>query len=171
MIIQKYYKSYTAHRNQDLVGSRCERIHGHFYQYYISFRVERDPNNTAISTLFEDFDCIVEPLIKKCLDHSFLIDKNDPLYSTLKLHEQQFSKDLGLCVLDRPTSVENVAYCLFDALIRIFPNICEVKIQETASSIVAYTLDDYKKDCLESGKINSETTLSRYVDYILDTAK
>ena len=69
MIIQKQYKFYAAHRNEQLLD-KCRNLHGHRYGLVCFFEVERDG---ALSTLFGDFDDKIEPLIKNCYDHCFIV--------------------------------------------------------------------------------------------------
>ena len=65
MKIKKEYKFYASHRNQELVGTKCERPHGHDYKVFLVFDVKRKGN---ISTLFDDFDKVIEPMFKNEFD-------------------------------------------------------------------------------------------------------
>ncbi len=76
MLIQKDYKFYAAHRNEEL-ADKCRNLHGHRYGIRCFFEVERQG---AISTLFAEFDREIEPLIKEHYDHGMLINVHDPLY-------------------------------------------------------------------------------------------
>jgi len=144
MNIRKEYKFYYAHRNQELTGTRCSRIHGHDCHLFLYFDVKR---NGAISTLFNDFDIKIEPFLKKEFDHSILIDVNDRLYDTLREHERNTGEDLGLNVIPFPTSVENTCFYLAYRIISDFGfDLNRIEYQETRSSIVTYTRNDYQKD-------------------------
>lgn len=79
MMIRKEYKFYAAHRNEEL-SDKCRNLHGHRYGLRCFFEVER---TGAISTLFEDFDRKIEPLLKREYDHGMLIHVNDPLSTRL----------------------------------------------------------------------------------------
>lgn len=155
MQIKKEYKFYAGHRNQDL-EDKCMRPHGHHYKLFIYFNVVR---SGSISTLFGDFDCKIEPLLKDQFDHRLLLDKNDPLKIYLDLYEQETGNVLGCKVLDRPSSVENVAFELFKECSRFGFNIEKIELQETVSSTLVYTKQDYAND------INSfESELSKGKD-------
>lgn len=134
---------YCGHRNQDL-DDKCFRPHGHDYRIFVYFNVKREG---SISTLFGDFDAKFEPLLKNHYDHRFLIDKNDPLLSYLQQYEKDTQSDLGLKILDFPSSVENLCYQLFTESEHFGFHIEKLEIQETRSSTVIYTVDDYKRDC------------------------
>ena len=71
MIIQKQYKFYAAHRNEQLLD-KCRNLHGHRYGLVCFFEVERDG---ALSTLFGDFDDKIEPLIKE-LPMEYAVEMN-----------------------------------------------------------------------------------------------
>ncbi len=132
-----------AHRNQDLQNTKCARPHGHFYKIFMHFHTQRNGN---ISTLFEDFDKHIEPLLKDEYDHRMLIDKNDPLFDLLKKNEDAIG-DLGLKVMPFATSVENLCFFLFHEVKGRFSlPICELHIQETQTSTVVYTQVDYLND-------------------------
>ncbi len=85
MIIEKEYKFYAAHRNEEL-DDKCRNLHGHRYGLRCHFEVER---HGSISTLFGDFDAKVEPLLKSQYDHAMLINIHDPLYETLCEHSRR----------------------------------------------------------------------------------
>ena len=92
MIIQKSYKFYAAHRNEEL-EDKCRNLHGHRYGLRCFFEVER---SGSISTLFEDFDSKIEPLLKSEYDHAMLINVNDPLYESLCQHMERTGEVLRL---------------------------------------------------------------------------
>ncbi len=142
MIIQKSYKFYAAHRNEEL-QDKCSNIHGHRYGVVCHFEVERDG---AISTLFGDFDRLVEPLLKDNYDHSMLIHESDPLYETLQGHMERTGECLRLKVMPRPTSVENLAYVLFTEITDLGFQLHRLDIQETDTSIIHYSREDWLAD-------------------------
>ena len=57
---------------------------------FASFCVERDG---ALSTLFGDFDDKIEPMIKGCYDHCFIVNREDPLYQTLLEHQEKHGEE------------------------------------------------------------------------------
>src|SRR5690606_7439267 len=108
MIIQKQYKFYAAHRNEQL-KDKCHNLHGHRYGLVCHFEVER---TGALSTLFGDFDAKIEPYLKENYDHGMLINRTDPLYATLQDHERRTGERFRFKVFDAPTTVENLAFTL-----------------------------------------------------------
>jgi 6-pyruvoyltetrahydropterin/6-carboxytetrahydropterin synthase len=142
MIIQKNYKFYAAHRNEEL-HDKCRNLHGHRYGLRCFFEVER---NGAISTLFSDFDRKVEPLLKEQYDHGMLIHESDPLYETLCEHMRRTGETLKLKVFNAPTSVENLAHQLFTEITDLGFRLARLEIQETDTSVVSYTREDWIED-------------------------
>ncbi len=112
MLIQKDYRFYAAHRNEEL-QDKCRNLHGHRYGIRCVFEVER---TGSYSTLFGDFDAQIEPFLKEQYDHAMLIHVHDPLYETLVGHMQRTGETLRLVEFDRPTSVENLAHRLFSEI-------------------------------------------------------
>lgn len=85
-------------------------------------------------------------MLKQEFDHRMLIDKGDPLYTALQQYEKDSGEDLGLVVLPFPTSVENLCYFLFRKIYTHFSNLERLEIQETRSSTVIYTKEDFARD-------------------------
>lgn len=157
MKITKYYKFYYGHRNQEL-NDKCNRLHGHIAQIYITFNVKREG---SISTLFNDFDSKLEPYFKNEFDHRTMIDINDPLLPYLISFEMEQGKSLGYKVLPFATSVENMCFYLFHQITQMGFDIFELKFQETQSSTVSYDLADYLADLNSSlGQILNEFKIS-----------
>ncbi|HBN74785.1 MAG TPA: hypothetical protein DD473_02970 [Planctomycetaceae bacterium] len=142
MIIQKSYKFYAAHRNEEL-QDKCSNLHGHRYGIVCHFQVERDG---AISTLFGDFDHFLEPHLKENYDHAMLIHQHDPLYETLQGHMERTGENLRLKVFPNPTSVENLAFMLFSEIREFGLDLVQLDVQETDTSIIQYTLNDWRAD-------------------------
>lgn len=142
MIIQKNYKFYAAHRNEEL-ADKCRNLHGHRYGIRCLFEVER---KGSITTLFEDFDSRIEPFLKAEYDHAMLINVNDPLYESLCLHTERTGEVLRLNRFEVPTSVENLAYKLFNEITEMGFRLNRLEVQETDSSVVVYTRDDWIAD-------------------------
>ncbi|MHB8900770.1 MAG: 6-pyruvoyl trahydropterin synthase family protein [Thermoguttaceae bacterium] len=142
MIIRKDYKFYAAHRNEEL-ADKCHNIHGHRYGISLFFEVERQG---SISTLFGDFDGVIEPFLKAEYDHGMLINVHDPLYETLRHHTERTGECFKLKKFDVPTSVENLAFQLFTEIAGFGFRLDRLEIRETDTSVVLYTHADWLKD-------------------------
>jgi 6-pyruvoyltetrahydropterin/6-carboxytetrahydropterin synthase len=142
MIIQKNYKFYAAHRNEEL-DDKCRNLHGHRYAVRCFFEVQR---SGAISTLFEDFDSRIEPFLKAEYDHAMLINVNDPLHESLREHTRRTGEELKLKRFEAPTSVENLAHRLFTEITEMGFRLNRLEVQETDTSVVIYTRDDWVAD-------------------------
>ncbi len=142
MIIQKQYKFYAAHRNEEL-RDKCSNIHGHRYGLTCFFEVERTGH---LTTLFSDFDALIEPLLKNEYDHGMLIHRHDPLYETFEMHADRTGERFRLKVLDFPTSVENVSYVLFTEIVELGFRLKRIELRETDTSVVEYTREDWVAD-------------------------
>lgn len=143
MIIQKQYKFYAAHRNEQL-ADKCRNLHGHRYGLTCFFEVERDG---ALSTLFGDFDAKIEPLIKENYDHSFIVNRHDPLYETIVQHGVKHDEPFRMKVLDFPSTVENIAFQLFTEITELGFRLNRIELRETDTSVIEYTRDDWVADC------------------------
>lgn len=142
MIIQKQYRFYAAHRNEEL-DDKCRNIHGHRYGLTCFFEVERTGN---LTTLFGDFDERVEPLLKNNYDHGMLIHRQDSLFETLQLHTERTGEEFRLKVLDFPTSVENVCFVLFSEITALGFRLNRIELRETDTSVVEYSREDWVSD-------------------------
>ena len=142
MIIQKDYKFYAAHRNEEL-DDKCRNLHGHRYGVRCFFDVERAG---AISTLFGEFDQKIEPFLKAEYDHSMLIHAADPLYETLCGHTKRTGEPLRMKLFDAPTSVENLAYQLFTEITEFGFRLTRLEVRETDTSVVIYSREDWVED-------------------------
>ncbi len=142
MIIRKDYKFYAAHRNEEL-ADKCRNLHGHRYGISCFFEVQR---KGAVSTLFGDFDDVIEPFLKEEYDHGLLINVNDPLYETLAHHTQRTGECLKMKRFEGPTSVENLACKLFTEITDFGFRLDRLEIRETDTSVVIYTHDDWVRD-------------------------
>ncbi|MEM9353968.1 MAG: 6-carboxytetrahydropterin synthase [Planctomycetota bacterium] len=142
MIIRKEYKFYAAHRNEQL-QTKCRNLHGHRYGLACYFAVERAG---AITTLFGDFDDAIEPMLKSRYDHALLINKHDTLYETLRDHARRTGEDLRMVEFEAPTSVENLAFKLFREITDLGFRLEKLEVQETDTSIVTYSREDWVAD-------------------------
>lgn len=142
MIIRKDYKFYAAHRNEEL-DDKCRNLHGHRYGVSCFFVVER---KGAVSTLFGEFDAVIEPFLKEEYDHGLLINVKDPLYETLRHHTQRTGECLKMKTFDVPTSVENLSLKLFTEITELGFQLDRLEIRETDTSVVIYTHEDWLRD-------------------------
>lgn len=135
MIISKKYHFYAGHRNENL-DDKCSNLHGHTYYITMNFNFKNINKENGITMLFSNIDLLVDPFIKQ-LDHSLIINKNDPLLKYLNLFNKKERTDLKLSILDNVTSAENLAKYIFDVIKKNLP-ITKITLQETTTSIVIY---------------------------------
>ncbi|TWT87582.1 6-pyruvoyl tetrahydropterin synthase [Pseudobythopirellula maris] len=152
MLIQKDYKFYAAHRNEELCD-KCRNLHGHRYGVSCFFEVERQG---ALTTLFGDFDDKIEPHLKQNYDHGMLINGSDPLYATLRDHEQRTGEKFRLNVFSAPTTVENLAHKLFGEITEMGFRMQRIEVRETDTSVVTYTHKDWLADNRDPGRLGGE---------------
>lgn len=154
MIIQKQYKFYAAHRNEQL-PDKCRNLHGHRYGLTCFFEVERDG---ALSTLFGDFDDKIEPLVKNFYDHCFIVNRHDPLHQTMLKHQAEHGEEFRMKVLDFPSTVENIAFQLFTEVTELGFRLNRIELRETDTSVIEYTRDDWVADCRRDLQQQEEKT-------------
>lgn len=142
MIIQKEYKFYAAHRNEQL-DDKCRNLHGHRYGVCCFFEVER---HGAYTTLFADFDRLIEPLLKSQYDHAMLIHTADPFYDCLVDFMQRSGETLRLKKFPFPTTVENLAYMLFGEITDLGFRLERLEVRETDTSVISYSREDWIAD-------------------------
>ena len=142
MIIQKQYKFYAAHRNEEL-HDKCRNLHGHRYGVTCFFEVER---TGSYSTLFAEFDDKIEPFLKAEYDHAMLINVHDSLYQTLCDHMERTGECFRLKKFTVPTSVENLCHQLFTEITEMGFRLNRLEIRETDTSVVEYTREDWVAD-------------------------
>ena len=150
MIIQKDYKFYAAHRNEQL-ADKCRNLHGHRYGLRVFFEVQR---NGSYSTLFSRFDELIEPFLKRHYDHAMMIHRDDPLLPFLRDYMQQSGDQLKLNVFSAPTTVENLAYKLFCEISEFGFIIEKIEVRETDTSVVSYTRQDWQADCRNARRLS-----------------
>jgi 6-pyruvoyltetrahydropterin/6-carboxytetrahydropterin synthase len=142
MIIQKDYKFYAAHRNEEL-EDKCRNLHGHRYGVTCFFEVER---TGALTTLFADFDSKIDPFLRQEYDHGMMIHEKDSLYKTLIDHMQRTGETLKLKRFSRPTTVENLAHELFTEITEMGFRLNRLEVRETDTSVISYTREDWVFD-------------------------
>lgn len=154
MIIQKEYKFYAAHRNEEL-GDKCRNLHGHRYGIRCHFEVER---HGALTILFGDFDEKIEPHLKEHYDHGMLINIHDPLYGTLKEHCKTHGESFRFKEFTAPTTVENLAFTLFSEITEMGFRLVQLEVRETDSSVITYTREDWIQDNRDQSRLTSTST-------------
>jgi 6-pyruvoyltetrahydropterin/6-carboxytetrahydropterin synthase len=157
MLIQKDYKFYAAHRNEEL-QDKCRNLHGHRYGVRCFFEVERN-GSRSYTQLFGEFDGRLEPFFKAEYDHGMLINVHDPLYETLCQHMERTGEQLKLKVFPRPTSVENLAFQLFTEITDMGFTLERLEIRETDTSVVSYTREDWVADSRRFAQPESQPRL------------
>ena len=156
--ITKVYRFEAGHRvwNQNLAEGRgaqlsgnacppenkCRHLHGHSYVVEITIG-----SNTLDADMVMDFyhlKSAVKELIDYKLDHSFIVDRNDPLFPQL----QKMAKEYGLklFVVDFVPTAERLAEFIYNYLKQKFQDadvkevgIVKVAVWETATSKAEYS--------------------------------
>jgi len=162
MQIQKDYKFYAAHRNEQL-QDKCRNLHGHRYGVRCFFEVER---TGALSTLFGEFDQLIDTLIKTEYDHAMLIHTQDPLFETLCMHQQRTGEKLRLKLFDAPTTVENLAFQLFSEISDLGFRLERLEVRETDTSVVNYTREDWVLDVRHPNRRRQQMPTNRLLEKV-----
>lgn len=153
MLIQKQYKFYAAHRNEQL-DDKCRNLHGHRYGVRCFFEVER---SGALTTLFGDFDAKIEPFLKREYDHATLIHTGDPLWRSLQDHTVRTGEPLKLKKFACPTTVENLAFQLFTEITEMGFRLAKLEVRETDTSVVEYTREDWITDNRDASRLTGRS--------------
>lgn len=131
-IIKKSFHFYAAHRNEDREECHpCYSIHGHtfFLDCYLAFSGQ---DESGVTKLFSDIEAMILPVVGE-FDHSLILNRSDSLYDVLK------DRGMKLCVIDCPSSAENLARIIFDRITeRTSLKLVRVDFRETTSSVVTY---------------------------------
>jgi 6-pyruvoyltetrahydropterin/6-carboxytetrahydropterin synthase len=154
MLIKKTFHFYAAHRNEKL-NDKCRSLHGHTYRLTCTFKVERDVCNPDVTTLFSEYNQI-EDYLKEVYDHALLISSQDTLLSYLEAYDSEVGIVQKRVVLPRATSVENLCYDIFGRIKEMKFDLIELQIQETETSTVIYSLEDWEKDKVEFNEVKTE---------------
>jgi len=137
--IARKYHFYAAHRNETL-NDKCRNIHGHTYYVTVYLTFSEPDKKTGVTMLFGEIDKMIEPIIKT-MDHSFLINENDPLVKYLRMFQDSERCSLKLFYCKDVTSVENLAKWIWEEIKNLYiPNALNliVEVQETQSATVLY---------------------------------
>lgn len=144
MKIEKDFKFYAGHRNHMLEGP-CSSLHGHRYGLTVVVAVGRN-NEAGVEVPFCEIDEAVNQHVIQHFDHALLVSRKDPDFDALtNLHDAN-SNPSKVMVMEGATSAENVAALIFELLHHNLPskaNLAEVRLKETDSSVVVYSLQDW----------------------------
>tara|TARA_Y100001973_G_C5209184_1_gene344100 strand:- start:28393 stop:28824 length:432 start_codon:yes stop_codon:yes gene_type:complete len=138
MKIEKKYHFYAAHRNQNLTG-KCSSLHGH--RYGVTVVIEAPRTRAGVTMLFADID-IKAGSVLQAYDHAAIIDRRDEVWSVIMKQTDHEGMPMRCVVLDCESSAENLAGVLFDEMLEAGLPIVELRLQETDSATVIYTLED-----------------------------
>ncbi|MEO2153770.1 MAG: 6-carboxytetrahydropterin synthase [Aquificota bacterium] len=121
--------------------NKCRHLHGHSYVVEITLGSDTLDNDMVMD--FYHLKSAVKELIDYKLDHSFIIDKNDPLYPSLKEMAKEFG--LKLFEVDFVPTAERLAEFIYRYLKEKLQkagvkdvDVVEVVIWETATSKASY---------------------------------
>jgi 6-pyruvoyltetrahydropterin/6-carboxytetrahydropterin synthase len=155
--ITKVYRFEAGHRvwNQNLAGGRgselsggacppenkCRHIHGHSYKVEIT--IGSDTLDADMVMDFYHLKSAVRELIDHKLDHSLIIDRNDPIYPEIKALAEKYG--LKLFEVDFVPTAERLAEFIFKYLKGKFreanvkgADVVKVTVWETATSKAEY---------------------------------
>jgi 6-pyruvoyltetrahydropterin/6-carboxytetrahydropterin synthase len=158
MLVTRNYHFYAAHRAHTLIGDKCISLHGHTYDVEVILDFPRTDPTSGVSMLFKDIDAKVQPLVD-ALDHSTLLCEADPLTACLAgFNEQQADGAvMKLSVFPFPTTAENIARWFFYTLAKVMGNrLVEVKVSETKSGYVSFSLRDAQNEARERAAAEAE---------------
>ena len=139
MKIEKEYKFYAGHRNENIDG-KCSNLHGHLYKLIVVLEPER--TKAGVTMLFSDIDDVVEPLVES-FDHGMFINKDDPAIQAISQIKNSSDEMTKMTVMDKETSAENVASLIFHKLKDAGLPLVEIRLKETTSATIVYSLEDY----------------------------
>lgn len=129
--IKRSYHFYAAHRNEELVGQKCANLHGHTYHVELELCFMKPGLEDGVTMLFEEIDKKIIFIINN-FDHCLILHEKDPLLEVLRPFE------FKMMVLEKPSSVENIAEFLFINAVRYLPELMSVSVRETESAVVTY---------------------------------
>ena len=136
--LNRKYCFHASHRNEKLIGTKCEHIHGHSYEVEFHFKFnDAQVNKAGVTIEFSEFDKVIEPIIKDRYCHSMLINTADPFYNIAVDHPTVFKL---VEFKNQPTSVENLAKRLYKEvkLTTVGNYLHSVTVSETKSATVTY---------------------------------
>ena len=110
---------------------RCARLHGHNGVAVIVLR-RADLDRQGMVVDFDDIEMRVRSWVDRTLDHTMLLNENDPLVAVLSAHDEPF-----LGVPFNPTA-EQIARMIFEYVLSEGFPVTEVRLKESDGSIAAY---------------------------------
>lgn len=121
-MIRTKIKFEAAHRQLNDPG-KCGKLHGH--RWIGEIELDGEINDIGYIVDFKEIKDIGEKL-----DHSTILNRNDPLRNVLLEHKQK------IYTLDNNPTCENLANHILDIIVETHCNItyCNVKIWETEDS-------------------------------------
>ncbi len=135
--ITRCYKFYAAHRNENLVRTKCSSLHGHVYRFEVEIDGNLKNESTGVSMLFEDIDMHIKPFVDS-FDHSVILHERDPLLMLMVQFNDTAESPNKIVELPFPTSAENLAMYLYMLIKKTGLPILEIRLKETDSSTVTY---------------------------------
>lgn len=115
-------------------AGKCRHLHGHSVKAAISVRQEQ-LNDQGMVCDFADIRETVEVFIDKCLDHNFLLHKDDPIIPMLIANNERF------LALDEHPTAEVLSKMIYQHLKQAGFNVAQVVLWETASAYACYQED------------------------------
>ncbi len=94
----------------DCVENKCINLHGHSYEIEVELCSDTLDNQDMVMD-FHHLKSALNPLIDQ-FDHSFIIDKNDPLFGAFKKLNEDFG--LKLTIVDFCPTAEALAKYIYD---------------------------------------------------------
>ncbi|NOS88621.1 MAG: 6-carboxytetrahydropterin synthase [Methylococcaceae bacterium] len=131
-ITKEVYFCY-GHRLMNHAG-KCRHLHGHSVKAAISVRQEQ-LNDQGMVCDFADIRETVETFIDACLDHNFLLHKDDPIIPMLIANNERF------LALDEHPTAEVLSKMIYQHLKQAGFNVAQVVLWETASAYACYQED------------------------------
>ena len=128
-ITKEVYFCY-GHRLMNHAG-KCRNLHGHSVKASISIQ-QKELNNQDMVCDFSDVRDCVETYINDCLDHNFLLHKDDPIIPMLIANNERF------LALDEHPTAEVLSKMIYQYVKEAGFNVAQVVLWETASAYACY---------------------------------
>lgn len=128
-ITKEVYFCY-GHRLMNHAG-KCRNLHGHSVKASISIQ-QKELNNQDMVCDFSDVRDCVETYINDCLDHNFLLHKDDPIIPMLIANNERF------LALDEHPTAEVLSKMIYQYVKKAGFNVAQVILWETASAHACY---------------------------------
>lgn len=129
IVTKEVYFCY-GHRLMNHPG-KCRNLHGHSVKASISVK-QAQLNDQAMVCDFSTIKDCVERYVDECLDHNFLLHKDDPLIPSLLANQERFLS------LDEHPTAEVLSKMIFQHLKQQGFNVDQVVLWETSSASACY---------------------------------